>query len=165
MKQITCSGVLCGTLPSVMWWSTQFSGDKLEEKCFCHMAVEKTAQQHNTVKCTYVLILLDAVKRASYPLLLVSEKRAKTFIHIYSEGLHAVFRSSCSTQAPRPLPFLYLWSNCSGLPLGSMHRDAARSVHEHFPLLNMGLPLSGAGKMGLFSVFNVLSWKMRQWPP
>lgn len=48
---------------------------------------------------------------------------------------------------------------------GPMHRDAARSVHEHFPLLNMGLPLSGAGKMGLFSVFNVLSWKMRQWPP
>lgn len=132
MKKITCSGVLCSTLPSMMWWSTQFSGDKLEQKGFCHMTVGKTAQEHNTVKCTYVLILLDTVKRASYPPLLVSEKRVKTFIH--SEGLHAVFGSSCSIQATRPLPFLYLWFNCSGLP--TEVPCIKRSMHEHFPLPN-----------------------------
>lgn len=132
------------TLPSMMWWSTEFSGDKLEQKSFCHMTVGKTAQEHKTVKCTYVLILLDTVKMASYPLLPMSEKRVKTFIH--SEGLHAVFRSSCSTKHQGHCHVCTSGPTVQACHRSPMYRDAAKSMHEHFPLPNMGLPLSGAGK-------------------
>lgn len=82
-------------------------------------------------------------------------------------------RAVCSfsgAHGTQGVPWLLLLSLPSGPGAGAWRRishtrDAAGAVHEHCPLLRVGLTLNGRSRMGVLCVSNMFSWELKQWVP